>query len=101
MTDISPSKVRDKLDRLIWVAHAIQKGLEGKPFHWDETEGEWNVVYAEQLGYHLLSETQITKRGYRLKQRVKPVGTRYFGAPIQRHTALYVLECQAVKKDAA
>lgn len=93
----SPSEIKRRLDCFRAVAGEIQRGLNGTPFHWNGTEGEYNVMWAEQMGIHLITETQIKKRGYRLKRGAKPVGARYFGAPISRSAALYVLECQATK----
>ena len=95
--DRSPSEIKRRLNRFRSVAGEIQRGLDGVPFYWNGTEGEYNVMWAEHMGLHLVTETQIKKRGYRLKRGAKPVGRRYFSAPISRSAALYVLECQAVK----
>jgi len=95
----SPSEIKRRLDCFRSVAAQIQAGLDGKPFHWNGTEGDYNAMWAEGMGLHLVTETQIKKRGYRLKKGAKPVGSRYFGAPISKRAALYVLECQAVKED--
>jgi hypothetical protein len=95
--DHSPSEIIRRLESVREVSRQIQAGLRGTPFHWNGTEGEYNVAWAELLGLHLVTETQIKKRGYRLKRGAKPVGSRYFGAPISRQALLYVLECQAAK----
>lgn len=102
MTDLSdrshsPSEIKRRLDCFRWVAKQIQDGLDGRPFYWNGTEGDYNVMWAEAMGMHLVTETQVKKRGYRLKRGVKAVGSRYFGAPISKSAALYVLECQAVR----
>ena len=99
--DHSPSEIIRRLDCYRSVAIQIQAGLKGKPFQWNGTEGEYNVMWAEDLGLHLVSATWIEKHGYRLKRGTKPVGSRYYGAPISRFVSLFVLECQAVKRDIA
>lgn len=93
----SPSEIVRRLECFRSVAIQVEKGLRGEPFVWDGTEGEYNVGWAAQMGLTLTTETQIKKRGYRLKRGVAPVGWRYFTAPISKRCALYVLECQAVK----
>lgn len=93
----SPGEIKRRLDCYRDVAGQIQRGLDGVPFYWNGAEGTYNVAWAEQMGIHLVTETQIKKRGYRLKRGAKPVGRRYFGAPISRSALLYVLECQAAK----
>lgn len=95
--DHSPAEIIRRLDCHRSVAGQVQAGLRGTLFTWNQTEGEYNVMWAEDLGLHLVSKTWIENHGYRLKRGVKAVGMRYFGAPISRYIALYVLECQAVK----
>ncbi len=95
----APNEIARRLDCFRNVAAQIQAGLQGKPFHWNGTEGDYNVGWAEQMGIHLVTKTWLEKRGYRLKRGAKPVGSRYFSSPISASHALYVLECQAVKKD--
>jgi len=94
----SPSEIKRRLDCYRSVAAQIERGLDGTPFHWNGTEGEYNVQWAEEMGIHLVTRTWLEKRGLRLKRGVKPVGSRYFSAPISAQHALYVLECQAAKK---
>lgn len=95
--DHSPSEIKARLDRYRDVAREILAGLDGKPFYWQGTEGKYNVWWAEDMGLTLVTETQVKKRGYRLKKGAQPVGSRYFTAPISRQAYLYILECQAVK----
>jgi hypothetical protein len=97
----SPSEIVNRLQSMQWVATQVINGLHGAPFHWNGTEGDYNVAWAAQMGLHLVTETQIKKRGYRLKKGARPVGSRSFGAPISRQALLYVLECQAVKVEKA
>lgn len=98
----NPAEIIRRLDCFRSVAAQIQNGLRGEQFVWDGTEGNYNVLWAEAMGLHLVTETQIKKRGYRLKRGVQPVGWRYFTAPISKRHPVYVLECQATKvnKDA-
>lgn len=96
--DHSPAEIRRRLDCFVSVARQIYHALQdGSQFVWNGTEGEYNVQWAAEMGLTLITETQVKKRGYRLKRGVKPVGWRYFGAPISKQRALYVLECQAVR----
>lgn len=99
--DYSPGEIVGRLERYREVAAEVQAGLRGRRFRWGLAEGEHNVCRAADLGITLLTETQIAGRGYRLKQRARPVGHRHFGAPIGRSAALYVLECQCVKVESA
>ena len=92
-----PSEIIARLGRFRWVAGKIEAGLQGSPFHWNMGEGDYCVEWAKMMGINLVTKTQITKLGYRLKKGVYPVGSRYFGAPISKSAMLYVLECQAVK----
>jgi len=91
-------RMNNRLSRLREAAAAVRSGLGGAPFVWNGVEGDMYVPYAAQLGITLVTLTQIKKRGYRLKKNATPVGSRYFGAPIQKYADLYVLECQAVKR---
>lgn len=96
--DRSPSEIVRRLDCFLSVAIQLRRALKReKQFVWDGTEGEYNVQWAAEMGLTLVTKTQIEKRGYRLKRGAKPVGFRYFGAPISRRHPVYVLECQAVK----
>jgi hypothetical protein len=98
MTKAFITKIDNKLARAKEVHQDIVDGLAGKPFSWHEWERKLNLPVAEFLGITLISETQIIKRGYRLKQGAQHVGRAYYGAPIQRYIKLYVLEAQCVKE---
>lgn len=91
-------RIDNRLARLREAAAQVKAGLRGEPFIWDGFQSDMYVPYAAQLGVTLVTLTQIKQRGYRLKRGAAPVGSRSFGAPIQQWAALYVLECQAVKK---
>lgn len=95
----SPSEIIRRLDCFRSVAAQIQKGLSGEQFVWDGTEGDYNVMWASEMGLTLVTETWIKKHGYRLKRGAKPVGWRYFTAPISGRRAVFVLECQARKRE--
>lgn len=99
--DHKPSEIVSRLYCYRDVAGQIQNGLAGQPFSWDGTEGEYNVQWAADMGIHLVTETWIRKHGYRLKRGAQPVGHRYFHAPISKKHPVYVLECQAVKREDA
>lgn len=94
--DHSPSEIIRRLDCFKSVAAQIERGLRDERFAWGETEGEYNVDWAAQMGLHLVTETWIEEHGYRLKRGVSPVGSRYL---IDGQRKLYVLECQAVRKE--
>ena len=95
----SPGDIIHRLDRFCDVARQIQSGLAGNAFVWNGTEGDYNVGWAEQMGLHLVTRTWLDKHNYRLKRGAKPVGSRYYSAPISGQRALYVLECQTHKKE--
>lgn len=99
-SNVSPSEVKNKLSSWIYVATQIRDGLNGIPFDWTGGEFEAYRVKAEAMGLTLITKTQVTKQGYRLRQGARPVGRGYFRAPISRSADLYILECQAVKEEA-
>ena len=93
----SPSAIIRRLECFRSVISQIERGLRGEQFVWDGAEGEYNTLWAEAMGLHLVTATWIKKHGYRLKRAANPVGWRYFRAPISKRRPVYVLECQAVK----
>ena len=97
----TPYAVKKRLDTLIAIAQQVQRGLDGQPFHWGDTERKNYTPKAAALGLTLVTKTQMLKLGRELRFGAKAVGNAYFGAPLSHTAALYVLECQtkpAVKK---
>lgn len=93
----SPGEIRERCRSYAHVARLIDEGLGGDPFHWGLGEAQAYCAKAEDMGLTLVTKNQIARLGYRLRRGVKPVGTRYFGAPISNTGSLYVLECQCVQ----
>ena len=87
-----PSKKR--LDTLIAIAEQVQRGLDGQPFHWGDTERKNYTPKAAALGITLVTKTGMLKLDRELRLGAKAVGEAYFGAPLSKTVALYVLECQ-------
>lgn len=96
-TNITPSKIKHKLETWQYVAQAIINGLNGKPFSWTGGEFDAYRIKAQAMGCTLVTKSKIERDGYRLRRGAKPVGNGYFKAPISRSADLYILECQAVK----
>lgn len=99
MRNISPSKTKEELKRCEEVAKCIIEGLNGKPFNWGGSEGSANRCTSAKMGARLVTRTMLKKLGYRLKRGAKPVGSCYYGSPINRTADLFVLQCQAVKEE--
>lgn len=90
----SRAVVRARTERFANVAYQIHRALkEGKPFHWKGSESHL-VDVAASMGLTIITRSRAEKAGYTLKRGQKPVGTIYFGAPISKTAAVYVLECQ-------
>lgn len=98
-SNISPSEIKNKLASWSHVANQIINGLNGKPFSWCGGEFEAYRPKAKMMGITLVTKSQVTRMGYRLKRDAQPVGNGYFRSPISRSADLYVLECQAVKEN--
>ena len=92
---------RARITRLHTASGEVRAGLAGSPFQWSESERKRNEPILAAAGVELLSQTAIEKRGHVLRRGARPVGTAYFGAPIQRYTPLYVLHVQTRPKSEA
>jgi hypothetical protein len=88
---------RKQLIVLRELIHEILQGLNGNKFEWNQGQRYNWVPILRKAGITLVSATQLKKHGYRLKNRQNPVGSAYFGAPIQRQVDLFVLEIQTVR----
>ena len=71
---------------------AVLNGLEGRRFQWSEGKRRPFTRRLRSAGITLVTLSAAKERGYSLKRGASPVGTGYFGAPIQRQANLYVLE---------
>lgn len=91
-------QARKKVAREQHTLEQIIAGLQGQPFRWAEWEYRLYGDTAKDLGLTLISATRIKKDGYMLKQGQAAVGSAYFGAPIQKHINLYILEVQCKPK---
>lgn len=88
---------KKQLIRLHQLTHTILQGLDGKPFHWGQGERWAYTPMLTKIGVTLVTRNRIDKLGYRLKKSQKPVGTTYFGTPIDKQADVFVLEIQCVK----
>lgn len=79
------------------LTYTLLLGIEGNRFSWGQGQRRAWVPILAKIGIILVTKTQINKRGYRLKRNQKPVGTVYFGAPIQCNAEVFILEIQCVK----
>lgn len=95
----SRAVVKARAARYADVGRQIYRGLsEGKAvFHWLGSENHLIQVAAD-MRLTLVTESRAKKAGYVLKRGQNPVGTVYFGAPISKRAAVYVLECQFNKE---
>lgn len=93
---VPPSEMKARISSYQYVLAAIERGLEGRPFQWGEGERRPYTAKAARMGMTLVTVTGAKTHGYRVKRGAQPVGHAYFGAPIKRYAALYVLECQCV-----
>jgi hypothetical protein len=88
---------KQKLERIHELIGKVLSGLEGKPFAWGDGQRNAWISMLQEFNITLVTQTGLKKRGYRLKRGAKPVGSAYFGAPLQIHADLYVLQIQCVK----
>lgn len=82
--------IREKID----VLGEVLAGVEGRRFDWGMVEGESKAKRLAALGIELVTANGARKKSHVLKKGVKPIGKRYFGAPIQRSADLYILGVQ-------
>lgn len=96
-----PSEMIDHLQRWVHVAQALQEGLRGHPFHWRGVDAQHGFPLLQAMGLTLVTTSRIKKLGYRLVRDAQPVGTVYYGAPISRTAAVYLLEaqCEPIERD--
>ena len=91
----SPSALIAKLERRRALLAEIVSGLRGQPFHWGEGESSSKQgMLAPAFGVTLLTRIGVGRAGLDLKRGAKPVGAIYFGAPIQRTSDVFVMQCQ-------
>jgi hypothetical protein len=88
---------KKQLIRLHQLTDTILQGLEGKPFHWGQGERWAYTPMLTKIDVTLVTRNRIDKLGYRLKKSQEPVGTTYFGTPIDKQADVFVLEIQCVK----
>jgi hypothetical protein len=81
----------ERLGRVTEAVNQLRAGLEGKPFSWGAHEADSKQPLLERLGYVLVSKTKLEKGGHELKRGAKPVGKRYYNAPLKRYADLYLL----------
>lgn len=91
----TPAAFKKRLETRIRLLQMLTDGLAGKPFQWGEGESMNYFPIARQLGCTLKTKTAIERAGMALKRNAKPVGSAYFGAPIQKQCDLYIVEAQA------
>ncbi|WP_013324104.1 hypothetical protein [Gloeothece verrucosa] len=90
-------KKKADIERMAFILDQILGGLKGSPFSWGQGQQWAWVPVARELGLDLLTINQISKRGYRLKRGVQPVGKIYLGSPIGLWCNVYLLQIQCVK----
>lgn len=91
-----PIRSVDMLRNRFGILRLVARRLAGETTVPEWSEGE-RVTYSRMLrglGLHLITATAAAKQGLRIKRGAQPIATGYFGAPIQRHAELYVLELQ-------
>jgi hypothetical protein len=76
----------------------LDAGLNGKPFVWDVIEAKFKQFNLQQMGFQVCTASEIEAKGLKLKADVSPVGSRYYGPPMNREAELYLLEIHATTK---
>lgn len=99
MTKQTTSTFLKRWQRRADVLQAVLDGLKGQTFSWGDGERIAYTGYLADFGIHLVTATWLEQRGYVLNRGAKPVGSLYFGSPISRSCAVYVLECQCYLKE--
>lgn len=86
---------RAQLSRLRALLGAIEDGLKnGAKFRWSQGERELNMRLLSRAGAELMTKTGLAKAGLVLKRGQQPLGTAYYGAPLQLHAELYLVGVQ-------
>lgn len=95
----TPASLKKRLETRIRLLQVLTDGLAGKTFSWGQGEAKNYFPMAASLGCTLRTKTAIERMGLILKPKAKPVGYAYYGAPIQEHCALYIVEVHATIKE--
>ncbi len=86
------------LERIAYIQEALGELLTGAKgegmFSWGNAEGDSKMAYLSRLGFVLVSKSKLERGGHRLKRGAKPVGRRYYGAPLKVWSDLYLLGIQ-------
>lgn len=94
---------RAQMDRVAGLLVELQVAqTTGTPLEWgDARRRQWTRLL-ERVGVFLVSRTAAGKKGHVVKRCARPVVEAYFGAPLQRHTELFLLGMQtrAIAPDA-
>ena len=93
----SPPKKKKHVELSDELRQVLESGLAGEPLTINAEQTKVLIQGAKHLGVVLLSKGQIQKRGYRLKEGVKPIVKRYLPPPADRNVKLFDLKSQCVK----
>lgn len=96
----TPSKLAGHLERRAELASLIAKGLRAnaRAFSWGQGEAGAKGNLLADLRINLVTANAAKKLGHEIKPRMNPIGSRYYGAPIQNQCDLYVFGVQTRPK---
>jgi hypothetical protein len=92
----TPSALAGYLERRATLASTIAAGLRANlpAFSWGQGEAGAKGCLLADFGIRLVTVSGAKKFGHEIKPGLKPIGSRYFGAPIQQQCDLYVFGVQ-------
>lgn len=96
----TPSKLAGHLERRAELASILAKGLRAnaRAFSWGQGEAGAKDTLLADLNVRLVTANMAKKLGHEIKPRANPIGSRYYGAPIQNQCDLYVFGVQTRPK---
>lgn len=90
-----PALTRKQITRLRELLGVLDESLTNKTmFRWGEGARVLNTRLLRRAGVELMTKTALAKTGLEPKRGQKPVGTGYFGVPLQVHAELYLVGVQ-------
>jgi hypothetical protein len=85
---------RRRLKRAQLALLSLESGANGQTLTLGKADGRSIVHLLGRLGFELLSETAIKKKGHVLKKDELPFLRCYYGAPVKKYVALYLFGVQ-------
>lgn len=83
------STVRERVATTRHWFDVLEKSMAGEPFRLGEAKRLSFMKTLESLGIELMTMTQAKQKGLKPRRGQKPLGTAYYGAPLQINAPLW------------